>query len=478
MSSRATRRLPRSRGAIALAAASVALLATMPTASALAGADPDGPSATATGVAHAVRPLTAPGELLSAAQLETLLAGLPLSDLDATQLAHYLAGLEGVSALATLHVGLLGTETLGFAGLEADLREGIEALGDSATIGALANPAALLPNVEAKLDTILTTLLGTGPQQALSAALAKLDLDQLVGSLLETAHEPSQLSALSDLANKLFTALGAGAVEGLTGSTLPGPFAATTVENVAKELSSSPEAVSSELGQTAAQLPATATMLTAPLASGKLLAVAPAVKGLAVGLLGSLTGEKGGAGESPGESGSGGGSGKGGSGSGQGGASEGSGAQGGSGTGTSGSGSAQNGAGTPGGAGGPGSGGSAGTLTVLVTLPSTANAGSSTTHPAAKAAPRKIAIRSARTRGAVATIVIQTPAAGRLTLRGHGLATTVHRVPRAARLRLTLTLSKAARASLRRHRLRIALHASFQSTAGARSSATTTVSFA
>jgi hypothetical protein len=471
MSSRATPRLPRGRGTIALSAASIALLAAMPTASALAGAAPDGPSATpAAGVAHAGRPLAAPGELLSAAQLETLLAALPLSDLSTAQLAHYLAGLEGVRALATLRVGLLGTEALGAAGLETSLRESIEALGGSATIGTLANPAALLPSVEAKLEDLLTLLgstLGTTQQQGLSEALTKLDLDQLVGSLLDTAREPAQLSALSDLANKLFTALGPATVEGLTGgSTLPGPFAATTVENVAKELSTSPEAVSSELGQSAAQLPATATMLTAPLAHGKLLAVAPAAKGLAVGLLDSLASEKSGAGESPGGSGSGGSSGNGGSGSGEGG----------SGSGTTGSGSGQGSSGTP---GAPGSGGNAGTLTVLVTLPTTPNASSSATHPPAKAAPRKIAIRSSRTRGAVATILIQTPAAGRLTLRGRGLATTVRRVPRAERLRLTLTLSTAARASLRRHHhLRIALHASFQSTAGTRSAATITISFA
>src|ERR1700722_15356618 len=137
------------RAATAISPASIALLATMPTASALAssaarrGSDP-----TSGTFVPAVRPLTAPGELLSAGQLQTLLAALPLNDLSAAQLTHYLAG-------------LLGTEELGLAGLEEGLSHGIEQPGPAATIGELANTAKLLPDIEAKLDDLLTSLLGS-----------------------------------------------------------------------------------------------------------------------------------------------------------------------------------------------------------------------------------------------------------------------------------------------------------------------------
>src|ERR1700722_13906228 len=306
----------RRRAATAISAASIALLATMPTASALAssaarrGSDP-----TSGTFVPAVRPLTAPGELLSAGQLQTLLAALPLNDLSAAQLTHYLAGLEDLSVLASLHVGLLGTEELGLAGLEEGLSHGIEQLGPAATIGELANTAKLLPDIEAKLDDLLTSLLGSAlgssQQQDLSEALATLNLDQLVGALLASAKEPAQLGGLADLAGKLFDGLGTEGLEGiLSGSPLAGGFAPTTVENVAHELSTTPEVVSSELGQTAAQLPATATMLTAPVTGGKLLAVAPAVKGLALGLLGAASGEEAGNGSGEG-SGTGEGEGKG-----------------------------------------------------------------------------------------------------------------------------------------------------------------------
>jgi hypothetical protein len=312
----------RRRGIAVLSVTSIALFATMPTASALASSSARRGIKPSTTSATAPRPLTAPGELLSAGQLQTLLAALPLDDLSAAQLAHYLAGLENLTALASLHVGLLGTEELGLVGLEEGLSHGIEQLGPAATLGELADTAKLLPDVEAKLNDLLTSLLGSAlgssQQQELSEALATLNLDQLVGALLASAKEPAQLSGLADLTGKLFEGLGSEGLEGiLSGSPLAGGFTPTTVENVAHELSTTPEVVSSELGQTAEQLPATTTMLTAPITNGKLLAVAPAVKGLALGLLGDVSGEEAGTGTGEG-SGTGEEEGKGGSGSGEG----------------------------------------------------------------------------------------------------------------------------------------------------------------
>jgi hypothetical protein len=454
--------------AAALSATSIALLAAMPTASALASsAAPGGSDASHTTSTSAPRPLTAPGELLSPGQLQTLLATLPLNDLSTAQLAHYLAGLEDISVLASLHVGLLGTEELGLAGLEESLSHAIEQLGPAATIGELANTATLLPDLEAKLNDLLTSLLGSAlgssQQQGLSEALTTLNLDQLIGALLASAKEPAQLSGLADLTGKLFEELGPGGLEGILGdSPLAGAFAPTTVENVARELSTTPEVLSSELGQTAAQLPATTTMLTAPVTDGKLLAVAPAVKGLALGLLGAVSGEEGSTGSGEG-SGTGEGEGKGGSGSGEG--------IGGSGKGGSGSGQ--------GGSGAPGSGGNAGNLTLVVNLPSTQTAASTPASIAKNVKPPKFAILGWKTKGALATITIQVPAAGRLAMRGSGVPPSTRKVARAQRMTLKVPLSKAGVASLRHHhgRLEIKLHLSFKTAAGASSSATTTLSF-
>jgi hypothetical protein len=446
----------RRRSAAALFTASVALLVVLPSAAARASAGTGGSPRAAT-----TRASTAgSGELLSVSQLDALLAGLPLGDLSAAQLAHQLATLEGVSALAGLHVGLLGGEELGATELEAGLRQGIEGLGASATLGELADTGKLLPEVEAKLDGLLTSLLGSAlgvpEKQGLSEALANLDLDRLVSALLGSAKEPAQLGGLSDLADSLMQALGTGGVEGLLGAPLTSGFAASTVENAAAELGSAPETVSSELGQTAAQLPATATMLTAPVMGGKLLAIAPAVKGLAIGLLGGA-GEEGGAGKSETGSGSGSGEDK-------------------EGKTTGGNGSGQ---GAPGAGTGGGSGGSAGGLTLVVNLPSAQSAVATTANAVRGTKSRKIAILRAQTKGAVATIVLQAPAAGRLTLRGHGVRSSTRAVASARRVTLKVRLSRDGVASLRRRHtpLKIRLDASFEGAAGASSKATTTLTF-
>jgi hypothetical protein len=85
-----------------------------------------------------------------------------------------------------------------------------------------------------------------------------------------------------------------------------------------------------------------------------------------------------------------------------------------------------------------------------------------------------------RVRGRVATILLQAPSAGRLVLSGAGVRTTTVKVPRGGRMTLTASLSSARLASLRRtHRhLRVRLKLAFRTTAGARSSTTTTVVFA
>jgi hypothetical protein len=464
----------------ALSATLIAALAAMPTASALASAGSSSGSGSASGPgagalgrsAAAVRPLGAPGEPLPAGELEALLSRLPLNDLSAAQLAHYLAGLEGVGALAGLHKGLLG-EQLGEPGLEGALSEAIAQLkqNPSATLGELANLEDLLPALEGKLGGLLKALLGsllsTEQQQALEHALGSLDLAQLVGSLLNSAKSEEAplkedlLANLSTLAGGLFGELGGeGKLAGLPGSELA--FAPKSVKEVADELHTTPEAVSGELGQTTAQLPATTTMLTAPLTKGKLAALAPAVKGLALGILGEgsegAKGEEKGSGEkNSGEKGSGG-------------SSEGSGKGSGEGTGS--------GTGGQGGPGGSGSGGSTGSTTILLTLPGASSAQSAAT---AKGKLGKVTILSHRVRGHVATVVLQVPAAGTVTLTGGGLRSTGAQTAKAEHLTLRVSLSKATAASLRggRHRrLPVKLKASFRPTSGSGSTATATITFA
>lgn len=482
----------RHRGLAAVAATLIFTLAPLPTASALASASPSRPGGEAGEAkrpsSRSVRRLVTPGELLSPGELQKLISTLPLGDLSATQLAHYLAALQGVSVLAELKLGLLSSKELGVVGLEESLREAIEQLGPSAKLGELVKVEDFLPELnealEGKLgdlgllDLLLGKLPGSG-STGLEGALGTLSLEQLVGSLLQATTPHEQLAGeLAALAGGLFGELGAeNKLEGLLGgSELSSGFAAKTVREVSEELNTTPKVVSEELGQTAEQLPASATMLTAPLKDGKLAGVAPAVKGLVTGLLGNLgetpatpegEGEEGG-----GKSGSGEGSGKG---SGEGtGSGEGKGSGSGEGGKSSGSGEGKGGSGEGKGAGGQGGTSSGGTTTVLLSVPSTT--------PAAAAAKQKtggkISIISHRVRGHLATIVVRVPTAGTAKLAGKGMRGASRQAARAERLTLRASLARAASSSLRHHhRLVVRLDVSFHPTSGSSSSSTVTVIF-
>ncbi len=482
-------------GLAAVSTTLIVALATLPAASALASTGPSlpgGGAGRAERPALSVRQLVTPGELLSAGELTKLLSALPLDDLSAAQLAHYLAALEGVGVLAELKLGLLSHEELGVVGLEESLRKAIEQLGSSAKLGELVKVEDFLPELkdalEGKLGNLglLGLLLGELPgsgSTGLEGALGSLSLEQLIGSLLQSTTPHEQLAGeLSGLASGLFGELGGEhKLEGLLGgSELSSGFAAKTVKEVSEELNTTPKAVSEELGQTVTQLPASATMLTAPLKDGKLAGVAPAVKGLVTGVLSDLGeasegegeegGGKGGSGEGSGK-GSGEGTGSGeeegsGSGNGEGGKGNGSG----SGEGKGGSGEGKG----SGGEGGTGSGGSSGSTTVLLTVPGA----SSPTTSATKQKAGKVAILSHKVRGHVATIVLRVPDAGTATLAGKGVGRASRQAARAEHLTLRVNLSRAASASLRHHRrLAVRLDASFHPTNGSISSATVTVVF-
>jgi hypothetical protein len=410
--------------------------------------------------APAIQPSAAPGELLTASQLDSLLTALPLEDLSSAQLAHFLAGFDGIDALGALPSGLLGETQLGAAGLEQALREAVEGLDPGAPLGALSNPTELLPEVEDKLDNLLLTLgpaLGSSQQELLANALGSLDLDQLVSRLLATAHERAQLEDIANLMNTLFGELGAPSVEELLGSQLSEPLAPTTVADVAEELATSPQAINQALGQTVEELPATTPMLTAPVTRGKMLAVAPAAKGLAVGLLEDARetaaeepaggGEDAGGEETGGEQGSGTGA---------------------NGDGSSGGNAGGSSAGTAGGARGAGSG--SGGVTIVVNVPSAPRA--SSTPATAAVNPGAVRISRVRIHGTRATVTLQTPAAGRVQLIGRGLRAHAVKVHRARSLTVQVRLSRAGAASLRRHRgrpLAITLRVVFRPVSGARS---------
>jgi hypothetical protein len=474
----------RRRAATALSTTLIAALAALPTATALASAGlvGSGASGSTQRLATAVRPATTPGELLSAGKLEELLARLPLSSLSATQLAHYLAGLEGVGTLAGLQ-GLLGHD-LGTAGVEGALAEAIAQLklgNPSATLGELATARDLLPALEGHLAGLLKLLgspLSAEQKATLEHALGSLDLDQLTSSLLGSAQPSEQLAGeLSTLAGGLFGELGSGELSSLLGSSLTGGFAAKTERTVAEELHSTPTAVSEALGQTTPPLSETTTMLTAPLTTGGLVGVAPALKGLAMGLLGDAGAGEGGKGTGEGKGGKGSGEGNG-SGTGEGGK--------GSGEGGSGTGQGGNGAGGGGSQGGSGEGGhggqggSSGGTTILVTLPSVPSS-TQAASAATKHTSGKVRILSHRVSGHVATLVLQVPSAGRVLLAGVGVRSAGAHAAKAGRLTLRVSLSRAVVASLRRsrrHRLAVKLTASFKPAAGSGSFATVTVTFA
>jgi hypothetical protein len=176
--------------------------------------------------------------------------------------------------------------------------------------------------------------------------------------------------------------------------------------------------------------------LTAPLSDGKTLGVLDTVEGIDVGTLThELPGGSGGAG------GSGGGSG--------------------------------------GGTGGPGGDGGAGTssgvpgATTIVNYPYTSGGGS----PSAKLASAKVEIVSRKVEGDVIVLVVQAPAAGKVSVAGKGVKSASRQTDKAERVTVRAILTKAELASMRKghRRVHVKLDVSFKPVSGASSAATTSV---
>ncbi len=480
-------------------------LAALPTASALASADSSlpGGAGTAKRPALSVGQLVTPGQLLSAGELQKLLAALPLSDLSAAQLAHYLAALEGISVLSELKLGLLSSKELGVVGLEESLRKAIEQLGPSATLGELVKVEDFLPQLNDALEgklgdlgllSLLLDKLPGGGSTGLEGALGSLNLEQLVGSLLKGTTPHEQLAGeLAGLAGGLFGELGAeNKLEGLLGgSELIGGFGPESVKEVAEQLNTTPGDGQRRTRANRQPAPRKRHDAHRPPEGRQARGSRPRGQRARHRRTGQRRrsaqrrrrrrrrvrrklrrrrrvrrrlrrrqrfrrrerlGE--GKGSGSGEGGKGSGSGEGGKGSGEG--------KGGSGEGKAG-----------GGQGGAGSGGSSGSTTVLLTMPAT-----SAPAPAGKQTTGTVSILSHSVRGHVATIVLRVPAAGTATLAGKGVRGASRQAARAERLTLRASLSRAASASLRHHRrLVVRLNASFHPTSGSSSSATVTVIF-
>jgi hypothetical protein len=501
----------RRRSLAALALSLVTLLAAMPTASALAESTA-APSAVTPQTQHvSASMIEIPAEDLqpilgtlpvsdlglSESELVTLITGLHTGTLGAlggtvtTVVGGLLAGnppstLEQLTA-AVLGNGLLAT-ALGLAGVTITPEEIVLALSPSQLTGFLSNLTGGLGGEQ--LTTLLSGLAGTlTPEQltalqpvlaALTGALSAEQLQALRGALhaLPGGLEEGELAPLgpaqlATLVDEAFATASPSQLAPIVGELLGAVrWSAGTTTSLAEILGVPLETLAGGLGETVEGGYGEVPALTGALGGEEGVAgVLPKTTGLAFGLLKPLSeglggGEEGAGGEEGGGSGgsSGGSGGSGSSGSGAGGSGSGSGSP--------------NAGGSTGGAGG--SGGSSGGLTLVVNLqPSQSGGPAPGTRAVAAKQPGRVRILSHRVHGNVATVVLQVPSAGALTLRGWGTRSPAAHPRKAERVTLRVRLSRVGKAALHGHakRLRVRLKATFKPLRGASSTASATVTF-
>jgi hypothetical protein len=485
----------RRRVVAALPVALIALLMTVSTGSASAGtarpqtagiqaAVVEVPNEGLTGVLSGV-PVSDLG--LTNAQLGTLLSGLggggligqagPLTTLVGTLLSGNSQAtlsqlVSEVNGNPVLHLLLGGNlteqqvvEGLTPEQLQALLGNFVEGAGASEVEQVLASLAG--SGLSGQQLTALQSIVGTLTAGLSAEGLASLRQD-LEG--LPTGLSPAELAQLSP-------AQLAETVVGLFGSATPSqlqPVVAAlvgdltwgtgTTSSLAQTLGVPLETLAGTLGESAQGGFSTMPVLSGTVGStGQVMGLVDRARGLAVGILGPEAEE--GAGEGAGGEGSGGSGSEGGNGSG-------------SGTGGSGAGGTS-GAGGNGGTGAGGNGAPAGGTTVTLVLPATPSTTGAGSH-SATAKVTKLKLVSWRRHGRVATVVLQVPAAGILTLNGHGVRATTAHLREGGRVTLTATLTKARMAAVRRGhgRLKVRLKATFKPAKGASSSIALTIPFA
>ncbi len=425
----AVRRRSAHRLTIAMLSASlVALLAALPTTPATAS--PPIPSTT----------LTNPVSAVPAGEVEKLLAEIPLSELDTTQLAETLSKLPGLS---TLPAGKLN---------EA-LNKVVEDLTNkNATVGELLDSTETVPTLETELGSLLSLqellelpilLKGKSLTTQLTETLGSLRPSELLDKVLSSAATPEQLLT------RLFASLD---LEPLLNTTLSGePFDKTTVGELASKLGTTPATLDKELDTNTTELPETATALTTPLTDGKTLGVLDGLDAVTLGLLNSPEGKSGKEGggsedkETTKETNN-----------------------------TEGGGAQKEGGNSNGPTGSSPTGSN--TTTVIVSVPAQSPIATNTDSSKKTG---ELRILSHHVSGRAVTLVVQVPGAGKLALDGKGIIFVSRQTAKAERVTLRTTLTKASVASMRRHRHKLAvkLEASFKLTGGPRSSALLTVNF-
>ncbi len=367
-------------------------------------------------------------------EVQEVLSGIPLEDLNAAQLSELLSQLPGLGTVNT-------------AKLQEALTKSIEGLaGEGGTLAQLNNPTELITSLEGQLKEVLSLpellalLKGEGLTSLLTSGLGTPEATQLLGGLLSSSKDPKQL---------IEQALGAVSTEKLDtllGTSLNGEaVGVSTVEGLAGQLGTTDEGLAEALGTTTSKLPAKALALTAPLTNGKTLGMLNGVEGLTLGLLSAAQKEKEEAG-------------------------------GGSGGGAGGSGGGPGGSGGSGGSSGGSSGTPGGTTIVVNAL---APQGAPTLASATQAGTVKLRILSWRVRGHAVTLLVQVPAAGKLALSGRGLRSQHAQASRAERMKLRTSLTRAGVASLRGHgrHVRTTLRLSFAPVNGRSSSTSAAVVF-
>ncbi len=376
---------------------------------------------------------TTPPEIVPVPPAATseVLEAIPLEDLNASELAKVIGSRPGLEGLP---------ETTLTAALEEVLAK---LAGKGVTVEGLGEPGELVPKIEQALKKMLSPgellalLKGESLTTILTKALGSLEPEEVIKKAIEASSHPEELltQALSGVNPEQ--------LEKAIGSTLAGePFTKTSVGELESSLGTTPEQFTQALGTSSEKLPETAKAFTAPLSNGQTLGVLDELQSIG---LATLKGEGGGIGGV-------GGNGNGGSGSGGSGGKGGNGGPGGSGSGAPGAGTTVL-VGTP----GPGGGSPAGSSTAV----------------------GKVKVLSRRVHGNTATIVLQVPSAGSLTVSGGGVKKVTEQAAKSERVTVKTTLTKAGVASRRRHRrgVSVKLTVTFKPVSGAASAASTTAHF-
>ncbi len=291
-----------------------------------------------------------------------------------------------------------GFEALPETTLTYALEEALETLADrGVTVKGLGTPSELVPQIEHALAKLLSPeelaalLKGNALSAVLTRALAGLEPEELVEQALESSTDPEVL-----LTQALY-GVNPGLLANAVGGTLAGePFTELSVGHLESALGASQGQVAEALGAATAKLPGTVKAFTSPLSNGHTLGVLTELQSID---LGTVKGDP-----TAGETGG-------------------------------------------GGSGSGGSGAPAPTTTIIISGPASAGAGAT----ASVAAVGKVKVIGHKVHGNTATVVLQVPSAGSVTISASGLKKVTRQTARGERVTVKSTLTKAGIASRRHH---------------------------